>query len=128
MRRGMEGGADDFLLKPFTATSLLAAVEARLKKRESVRREAAETQARLLAMIEATPDLVTTARADGRLVYVNHAGRRLLGLGEAELVPGLTLHDLVPAGQREQLGLGEPLGQDGDLELRTRLEKGDAAG
>jgi CBS domain-containing protein len=30
--------------------------------------------------------------------------------------------------EREQLGLGEPLGQDGDLELRARLEKGDAAG
>lgn len=102
MRRGMEGGADDFLLKPFTAASLIGAVEARLKKQESVRREAAETQARLLAMLEATPDLVATARADGRLVYVNRAGRRLLGLGEAELAQGLTLRDLVPATQRER--------------------------
>ena len=40
MRRGMELGADDYLSKPFTIAALYAAVEARLKKAQTVREEA----------------------------------------------------------------------------------------
>ena len=40
MRRGMELGADDYLSKPFTIAALYAAVEARLKKAQTVRDEA----------------------------------------------------------------------------------------
>src|SRR5271156_7215537 len=38
MRHGMELGADDYLHKPFTIEVLYAAVEARLKKSQAVRR------------------------------------------------------------------------------------------
>jgi len=34
----------------------------------------------LVSVIEATPDLVGTADADGRLLYINRAGREMLGL------------------------------------------------
>jgi len=40
MRRGMELGADDYLSKPFPPAALYAAVEARLKKAQTVRDEA----------------------------------------------------------------------------------------
>jgi signal transduction histidine kinase len=40
MRHGMELGADDYLPKPFTIDALYAAVEARLKKAQTVRQEA----------------------------------------------------------------------------------------
>src|SRR5437667_8237011 len=40
MRHGMELGADDYLPKPFTIDALYAAVEARLKKVQTVRQEA----------------------------------------------------------------------------------------
>src|ERR1043166_6269414 len=40
MRHGMELGADDYLPKPFTVAALYAAVEARLKKVQTVRQEA----------------------------------------------------------------------------------------
>lgn len=40
MRHGMELGADDYLAKPFTLDNLYAAVEARLKKLQTVRQEA----------------------------------------------------------------------------------------
>ncbi len=40
MRHGMELGADDYLPKPFTLDALYAAVDARLKKVETVRHEA----------------------------------------------------------------------------------------
>ena len=47
MRHGMELGADDYLPKPFTTDVLYAAVEARLKKSQTVRDEA-ETKLRHL--------------------------------------------------------------------------------
>jgi signal transduction histidine kinase len=40
MRHGMELGADDYLPKPFTTEGLYAAVEARLKKAQTIRDEA----------------------------------------------------------------------------------------
>ncbi|MGE5108725.1 MAG: response regulator [Sphingobacteriales bacterium] len=38
-RKGMELGADDYIVKPFTGTELLNAVDSRLKKIESLRQE-----------------------------------------------------------------------------------------
>ncbi len=49
----------------------------------SERAHAEEAMARLVAIIEATPDLVATADASGRPLYVNRAGRRMLGLEDA---------------------------------------------
>jgi signal transduction histidine kinase len=40
LRQGMELGADDFLVKPFGAEPLLAAIEARLRKVETLRQQA----------------------------------------------------------------------------------------
>jgi two-component system cell cycle sensor histidine kinase/response regulator CckA len=39
---------------------------------------------RLASIVEATSDLVATAHADGRLLFMNPAGRRLLGWGHEE--------------------------------------------
>jgi two-component system sensor histidine kinase/response regulator len=47
MRHGMELGADDYLPKPFTTEVLYAAVEARLKKSQTVRDEAERQLAHL---------------------------------------------------------------------------------
>ena len=47
LRHGMELGADDYLPKPFTIDELFAAVEARLKKAQSLRQEAEKTLADL---------------------------------------------------------------------------------
>jgi signal transduction histidine kinase len=47
MRHGMELGADDYLAKPFTTEALYAAVEARLKKAQTVRDEAERKLAHL---------------------------------------------------------------------------------
>jgi two-component system, sensor histidine kinase and response regulator len=47
MRHGMELGADDYLAKPFTTEALYAAVDARLKKAQTVRDEAERKLAHL---------------------------------------------------------------------------------
>ena len=52
---------------------------ARLAAEVTERIRVQEEQARLVAIIEATPDLVGTGEADGHLLYLNPAGRRMLG-------------------------------------------------
>src|SRR5208283_5923220 len=47
MRHGMELGADDYLPKPFTTEGLYAAVDARLKKAQTIRDEAERKLAHL---------------------------------------------------------------------------------
>jgi len=51
MRQGMELGADDYLPKPFTIPQLLGAVEARLKKQQTIREQAERRLADLRANI-----------------------------------------------------------------------------
>jgi two-component system sensor histidine kinase/response regulator len=51
MRHGMELGADDYLPKPFTTEALYAAVDARLKKAQTVRDEAERKLASLRSNI-----------------------------------------------------------------------------
>ncbi|HLK59225.1 MAG TPA: diguanylate cyclase, partial [Chthonomonadaceae bacterium] len=45
-----------------------------------------EIQERLLAILDATPDLVAINDMHGRLCYLNPAGRQMLGIGEQEQI------------------------------------------
>ncbi|MBI3407017.1 MAG: PAS domain S-box protein [Planctomycetes bacterium] len=49
------------------------------------RREAEENQNRLVAILEATPDMVGVASVDFTVFYLNRAGRELLGLNSESL-------------------------------------------
>ncbi|MFP4560312.1 MAG: PAS domain-containing protein [Thiohalorhabdus sp.] len=66
-------------------------------------RETAETCDRQAAILEAAPDLVGLADASGNLLYLNTAGRRLLGGSDRAEVAGRTLADLYPERWRERL-------------------------
>ncbi len=93
MRRGMERGADDYLTKPFEMKALLAAVEARLARRQIE----ASTQELLLKTVEATTDFVCVARLnDYQVLHLNRAGRKLAGLGPAEHLESSRLRDFYP--------------------------------
>ncbi|HEY8370269.1 MAG TPA: response regulator [Thermodesulfobacteriota bacterium] len=59
-----------------------------------------QARERLAAVLEATPDPVTIADATGRRVYMNQAGRRLLGLGDTADISHTTLADNRPAWAR----------------------------
>jgi PAS domain S-box-containing protein len=52
-----------------------AALEAEIGERKRIE----EAQARLVAIIEATPDFVATGQMDGPVLYVNPSGLRMLG-------------------------------------------------
>jgi PAS domain S-box-containing protein len=59
-------------------------------------KQAEAGRARLAAILEATSDLVGTADLEGRILYLNRAGRKMLGIGVDEEVSGLTVKDLQP--------------------------------
>jgi len=59
-------------------------------------RDAEAARARLAALLEATPDFVSTGDPHGRITYLNRAGRTLVGLREAQDLSTLTFADLVP--------------------------------
>ena len=59
-------------------------------------KQAEAGRARLAAILEATSDLVGTADQEGRVLYLNQAGRKMLGIGVKEDVSGLTAKDLQP--------------------------------
>jgi diguanylate cyclase (GGDEF)-like protein/PAS domain S-box-containing protein len=94
------------------------------------RMRAEEARARLVAILEATTDFVATADADGNLLYLNQAGRRLMGragendiagtpLAECHSEQGVQhlLHEAMPRAAAEGVWEGENTlrGKPGDI-------------
>lgn len=60
------------------------------------RKKAQEIQARLVSILDATPDFVSMCDRDGRVFYLNPAGRKLIGLGEGDQVTHTYIYDYHP--------------------------------
>jgi len=60
------------------------------------RRRAEEAQRRLTEVLEATTDFVCTADPHGRILYIDGAGRAIIGLAAGDDVTALNLPDLYP--------------------------------
>jgi PAS domain S-box-containing protein len=56
-----------------------------------------EERSRLAAILEATTDFVGLSDPQGRALYLNRAGRRMVGLGEQEDISNLSIADFHPA-------------------------------
>jgi PAS domain S-box-containing protein len=103
---GMDAGADDYLVKPFTARELTARVGAHLRlsrlrkrseKREAeLRAEAEAARDRALDVLESITDGFFTLDKDWCFTYVNSTGERLLGATFDEL-RGKNHWDLYPS-------------------------------
>jgi PAS domain S-box-containing protein len=102
---GMEAGADDYLVKPFSARELLARVETRLEiarlRRDAVERERAlraEAQAARDAMehvLNQLNDHYVAYDQNWRYVFVNTQAEEVLGLSKEQLI-GQRIWDLFP--------------------------------
>jgi PAS domain S-box-containing protein len=75
--------------------ALVAERTAQLTAEIEERKRIEQEQSRLVAIIEATHDLVGTATPDGRLLYTNKAGLRMLGV-TADDLSGLRIVDAHP--------------------------------
>jgi signal transduction histidine kinase len=96
---GLSAGADDYLIKPFTARELLARVAAHLsmnRRRREAEQALKESQATLQGFYDSSPFLMGVADlADGELipVYGNRAAAEFLEIDGTRL-PGAPLHSL----------------------------------
>lgn len=78
-------GAQDYVMKG-NLNRLLPAIDRELREVQQRReyRQAEQANARLVSIMDATPDLVAIFELDGCLRYLNRAGRQLLGLDDEE--------------------------------------------
>ena len=91
---------------------------------------AEEARGRLVTILEATTDFVAIADAQGRLLFLNQAGRHLLGLGPQHAIEGMylatchsewgaqhLLREALPIADREGVWEGESALRGGDPDL-----------
>jgi len=57
---------------------------------------AEKSRGRLAHIVETTSDLIGMANLDGQLLYLNKAGRKMLGFGEEEDISGVRISDTHP--------------------------------
>lgn len=72
-----------------------------LQREIGERQRAEAAHDRLTAILEATPDIVISADPNGSALYLNHAGRQILGLAQERDVTGLKTLDFHPDWARE---------------------------
>jgi PAS domain S-box-containing protein len=72
-----------------------------LQREIGERKRAEAAHDRLIAILEATPDIVISADPNGSAFYLNHAGRQILGLAQGEDITGLKTLDFHPDWARE---------------------------
>ena len=100
------------------------------------RKQAEETRARLTAILDATPDFVAIATGDFRTLYVNPAGRRMVGIHPDADVKGawighkyperirkLIFEEALPTAARDGFWRGESafIGADGEEHPSTQV-------
>ena len=79
---GLAGGADDYLVKPFSATDLVARIASQLERQDARRRSSEAlriSEARWRGLIEGIPNPIATLATDGAVTYVNPASLGFLG-------------------------------------------------
>jgi two-component system, cell cycle sensor histidine kinase and response regulator CckA len=95
--------ADEIHLMESLANNLAFAIST--LEQEERRRRAEETQARLVAILEATTDFVGICDTEARTLFINRAGRKMLGIGEDESVTGMPVAEAHPPWSRALISL-----------------------
>jgi len=95
----------------------------------TARRKSEQEQEQRAQIMDATSDFVAMAEPDGRLVYLNRAGRELLGFGPTEDLGGRSLHSaLAPSSLSRLLSEGLPAAaRDGVWRVEAEFRRHDGA-
>jgi signal transduction histidine kinase/FixJ family two-component response regulator len=80
---GLKAGADDYLVKPFSAREILARVTAHLEMAR-LRQEASERSREVEAVFDTMPDGMDIIDANGKILHMNRAGQQMLGGADSE--------------------------------------------
>ncbi len=100
----------------------LAKANVALRGEIAERRQLREAQERLIEIVEASQDFISMADMTGKVGYINQAGRKMLGIGEAEEISETFISDYhtrqaaervlgegIPAALRSGAWLGEAM-------------------
>jgi PAS domain S-box-containing protein len=101
---GMDAGADDYLIKPFSARELMARVGAQIAistMRREAQRSVADSERRLRAIVDQTTAGIALADREGRFLFVNDRFCEIAGRSRAELL-SLAMQDIVFAEDLQQ--------------------------
>ncbi len=101
---GLEQGADDYIVKPFSARELLARVSARLEiaqlnreksREQDLRQRAEEVERRTKIILESITNGFVAVDCDWRYTYVNAAAEQIFGRDRHEML-GRTVWEVFP--------------------------------
>ena len=100
---GLETGADDYVIKPFSAAQLLARVRSHVtlaRLREEAKSAVVRSEARLRQLLEVAPEAILEVDAEGQILLVNEAAEQMFGYSREEFL-ALNVDALVPDAQRD---------------------------
>ncbi len=121
---GLQAGADDYLVKPFTARELVARVSAHLNLAR-IRRGVAERESQLAAIVESSDDAIVSKDLNGIIQSWNASASRMFGYAPKEII-GQSILMLIPQElHSEEVGIMAKLtaGQRIDHYETQRLRK-----
>lgn len=90
---GFQAGANDFIVKPFSSSELLARIEAHLRI-DMLSRDLELSERRYRQLIEHSPDGILLFSPEGKLLFLNSRFESILPVRFEKIEPGQTLDKL----------------------------------
>ncbi len=90
---GFEAGANDFIVKPFSSSELLARIEAHLRI-DNLARDLEISERRYRQLIENSPDGIMLFSDQSKLVFVNSRFSTLVPVKDIAIEPGMSIKSL----------------------------------